>query len=121
MEPHEQHFVSKTDALSFLLVANSTFAITKLNLCVISSDSNNLASVKEIEKIPSPVWALCQQEQHWGKKVLSAFCDLGTCGTARGAGVPPPGELGLSSATARVELLPALCCTAAHARAVKLL
>lgn len=72
MEPHEQHFVSKTDALSFLLVANSTFAITKLNLCVISSDSNNLASVKEMEKIPSPVWALCQQEQHqhWGKKVL---------------------------------------------------
>lgn len=79
MEPHEQHFVFKTDALSFLLVANSTLVITKPNLCVISNDSNSLASVKEIEKIPSPVWALCQQEQHrrWGKGIsLKSLCSL---------------------------------------------
>lgn len=79
MEPHEQHFVFKTDALSFLLVANSTFVITKPNLCVISNDSNSLASVKEIEKIPSPVWALCQQEQPqcWGKGIsLKSLCSL---------------------------------------------
>ena len=58
-----QHSVIKTDALSFLSFANFTFVITKLNLCVISDDSNSLASLKEIEKIPSPVRAQCQQKQ----------------------------------------------------------
>lgn len=123
MEPHEQHFVFKTDALSFLLVANSTFAITKPNLCVISNDSNSLASVKEIEKIPSPVWALCQH-QHWGKGLSLKF-SLHSVNWALPE-VSPPTELGVTSATGTAgwkchQALPALCCMAGHAGAVKLL
>lgn len=83
-----QHFVFKTDALSFLSFANFTFVITKPNLRVISNDSNSLASLKEIEKIPSPVWAQCQQKQsqHLGKRDQSevfTLCKLGTRGTAK--------------------------------------
>lgn len=111
---------------SFLLVANSTFAITKPNLCVISNDSNSLASVKEIEKIPSPVWALGQQK-HWGKG-LSLKLSLHSVNWAHVAlpEVSPPGELSVSSATGIAgwschQALPALCCMAGHAGAIKLL
>lgn len=55
-----QHFVFKTEALSF---ADYTFVMTTPKLCMISDDSNSLAPLKEIEKIPSSVWSQCQQKQ----------------------------------------------------------
>lgn len=78
-----QHLVFKTDPLSFLSSANFTFVITKPNLCVISDDSNSLAPLKEIEKIPSSVWAWFQQKQnqYLGKRDQSevfTLCKLGT-------------------------------------------
>lgn len=59
----------KRDLLWFLSSANFTFAITKSNLRVIS---NHTASAKEIEKIPSLVWAALQQKQNQclGKREL---------------------------------------------------
>lgn len=94
-----QHFVFKTDALSFLSFANFTFLITKPNLCVISNNTNSLASLKEIEKIPSPVWAQCQQKQrrHLGRTDQSevfTLCKLGARGTTKRCGLlPPKGDL----------------------------
>lgn len=91
------------EQMHFLSFANFAFVITKPNLCVISNDSNSLASLKEIEKIPSPVWAQCQQKQsqHLGKRDPSkafTLCTLGARGTAKRCGLfPLKGELSSNS------------------------
>lgn len=98
-----QHFLFKTDALAFLSLPNFTFVITKPNLCVISNDSNSLASLKEIEKIPSPVWARRQQQQsrHLGRRNQSkvfTLCKLGARRTAKRCRLfPPKGDLSFNS------------------------
>lgn len=67
-----------------------SFVITTPNSRMISDDSNSLASLKEIEKIPSPVWSQCQQKQslHLGKGISVCTFPQWQLGTRGNAGRP---------------------------------